>query len=121
MDYFSSALRYEYSDKGIIVQVGSCELYMMTSCSFYSLQSVLPFFVATKLSGIQQPSFAAPTPKKFVCDALATIGIQNRTFGTLSHVLQVSSVYGVCTWHNYIHHHFGRSCWFVDAQHLGTS
>ena len=50
----------------------------------------MPFFVATKLSGIQQSSFTVPAPKKFVCDALATVGIQNRTFGTLSHALQVS-------------------------------
>ena len=39
MDYFSSALCYEYSDKGIIVQVGSCELLyvivMILHCRVY--------------------------------------------------------------------------------------
>ncbi|XP_065901233.1 very-long-chain 3-oxoacyl-CoA reductase-like [Dysidea avara] len=70
MDYFSSALHYEYSDKGIIVQ------------------SVLPSFVATKMTGITQPSFTAPSAQKYVHDALATIGVQNRTSGTLSHALQ---------------------------------
>ena len=32
------------------------------------------------------------SPRKYVQDSLATIGIQSRTFGTLSHALQVSRV-----------------------------
>jgi len=38
MDYFSSALRYEYSDKGIIVQVESCELYIIVEMNSFYIQ-----------------------------------------------------------------------------------
>ena len=44
------------------------------------------------MSGIRKASFMAPSPHKYVRDALATIGVQCRTFGTISHALQVSGV-----------------------------
>ena len=44
------------------------------------------------MSGIRKTSFMAPGPAKYVRDALATIGIQSKTFGTLSHAIQVSDV-----------------------------
>ena len=44
------------------------------------------------MSGIRKASFMAPSPHKYVRDALATIGVQSRTFGTISHALQVSGV-----------------------------
>ena len=53
---------------------------------------MLPGFVATNMSGIRKTSFMAPGPRKYVQDALATIGIQSKTFGTLSHALQVSDI-----------------------------
>ena len=37
-------------------------------------------------------NFIVVSPRKYVQDALATIGVQNITFGTMSHALQVSSV-----------------------------
>ncbi|XP_065901234.1 inactive hydroxysteroid dehydrogenase-like protein 1 [Dysidea avara] len=70
MDYFSSALRYEYSDKGIIVQ------------------NILPCYVATRMSGIRRPSFFTPSPTDYAHDAIATIGIQEITYGTLAHAIQ---------------------------------
>ena len=42
------------------------------------------------MSGIRKASFTAPSPRKYVRDALATIGVQSRTFGTMSHALTVS-------------------------------
>ena len=42
------------------------------------------------MSGISRTSFMVPGPRKYAQDALATIGVQSRTFGTLSHALQVS-------------------------------
>ena len=42
------------------------------------------------MSRIRKGSFIAPSPRKYVRDVLATIGIQGRTFGTMSHALQVS-------------------------------
>ena len=44
------------------------------------------------MSKIRRTSFIAPSPSKYVRDALATIGIQSKTFGTLSHALQVSGM-----------------------------
>ena len=44
------------------------------------------------MSGIQKTSFTVPSAHKYVQDALETIGVQGRTFGTMSHALQVSSV-----------------------------
>ena len=34
----------------------------------------------------------APSPSKYAQDALATIGVQSRTFGTISHAIQVSGM-----------------------------
>ena len=45
------------------------------------------------MSGIKKANFMAPSPRKYVRDALATIGVQSRTFGTISHAFQVS---GTC-------------------------
>jgi 17beta-estradiol 17-dehydrogenase / very-long-chain 3-oxoacyl-CoA reductase len=70
VDFFSRALQMEYQSKGIIVQ------------------SVLPFFVATKLSKIRKPSFFAPSPTTYVRQALRTVGVQERTFGCIAHALQ---------------------------------
>ena len=42
------------------------------------------------MSGIRKTNFSVPSARKFVQDALATIGVQNRTFGTMAHALQVS-------------------------------
>lgn len=53
---------------------------------------MLPGYVATNMSGIRKTSFMAPGPRKYVQDALATIGVQSKTFGTMSHALQVSDV-----------------------------
>ena len=53
----------------------------------------MPGVVATKMSGIRKVNFIVPSPHKYVCDALATIGVQSRTFDTISHALQVS---GTC-------------------------
>ena len=53
---------------------------------------MLPGYVATNMSGIRKTSFMAPGPAEYVRDALATIGIQSKTFGTLSHAIQVSDV-----------------------------
>ena len=44
------------------------------------------------MSGIRRTSFMVVSASKYARDSLATIGIQSRTFGTLSHALQVSRV-----------------------------
>ncbi|XP_002733501.1 very-long-chain 3-oxoacyl-CoA reductase-B-like [Saccoglossus kowalevskii] len=73
VDFFSRGLHEEYSSKGIFVQ------------------SVLTFFVATKLSGIDksETSFFVPLPEDFTKSALGTVGLQSRTHGYFSHALQV--------------------------------
>ena len=52
----------------------------------------MPCYVATRMTGIKQPSYFAPSPSDYACDALATIGIQDITYGTLAHAIQVRSI-----------------------------
>ncbi|XP_068116268.1 very-long-chain 3-oxoacyl-CoA reductase [Hyperolius riggenbachi] len=69
VDFFSQGLQAEYRSKGITVQ------------------SVLPFYVATKLSKIRKPTWDKPTPETYVRSALSTVGVQSRTNGFLPHAL----------------------------------
>ncbi|XP_005522462.1 PREDICTED: very-long-chain 3-oxoacyl-CoA reductase [Pseudopodoces humilis] len=69
VDYFSRGLHAEYKSKGIIVQ------------------SVLPYYVATKMSKIRKPTFDKPSPETYVRAALGTVGLQSRTNGYLPHAL----------------------------------
>ncbi|NWI08347.1 DHB12 reductase, partial [Crypturellus soui] len=69
VDYFSRGLHAEYKSKGIIVQ------------------SVLPYFVATKLSKIRKPTFDKPSPETYVRAAIGTVGLQTQTNGCLPHAL----------------------------------
>ncbi|XP_028942317.1 very-long-chain 3-oxoacyl-CoA reductase [Antrostomus carolinensis] len=69
VDYFSRGLHAEYKSKGIIVQ------------------SVLPYYVATKMSKIRKPTFDKPSPEKYVRAALGTVGLQSQTNGCLPHAL----------------------------------
>ena len=52
-------------------------------------QNVKPFFVATAMSGIRRANFLVPSPEAMAKAAVATIGIQEDTFGCFSHALQV--------------------------------
>ncbi|KAK7098914.1 very-long-chain 3-oxoacyl-CoA reductase-like [Littorina saxatilis] len=70
VDFFSRSLQHEYGPKGITVQV------------------VLPYFVATKMSKIRNGSIFAPSPTTYVNSALNTVGLQSRTVGYWSHAIQ---------------------------------
>ncbi|XP_053304793.1 very-long-chain 3-oxoacyl-CoA reductase [Spea bombifrons] len=69
VDFFSRGLHAEYANKGITVQ------------------SVLPFYVATKLSKIRKPTWDKPSPETYVRSALSTVGLQTQTNGYLAHAL----------------------------------
>ncbi|NXX45668.1 DHB12 reductase, partial [Tricholaema leucomelas] len=69
VDYFSRGLHAEYKSKGIFVQ------------------SVLPYYVATKMSKIRKPTFDKPSPETYVRAALGTVGLQTQTNGCLPHAL----------------------------------
>ncbi|NXA44474.1 DHB12 reductase, partial [Nothocercus julius] len=69
VDYFSRGLHAEYKSKGIIVQ------------------SVLPYYVVTKLSKIRKPTFDKPSPETYVRAAIGTVGLQTQTNGCLPHAL----------------------------------
>ncbi|XP_035508233.1 very-long-chain 3-oxoacyl-CoA reductase-B [Morone saxatilis] len=69
VDFFSRGLQAEYQSKGIIVQ------------------SVLPFFVATKLSKIRRPTLSKPSPERYVSAELNTVGLQTQTNGYLPHAI----------------------------------
>lgn len=45
------------------------------------------------MMGIKKPNYFAPSPRDYAHDALATIGIQDITYGTFSHSLQVRKRY----------------------------
>ncbi|XP_063083864.1 very-long-chain 3-oxoacyl-CoA reductase isoform X2 [Cavia porcellus] len=74
VDFFSRCLHEEYKSKGIFVQ------------------SVLPYFVATKLAKIRRPTLDKPSPDTFVKYALNTVGRTTRTCGYLVHSLMPVSV-----------------------------
>ena len=80
VDCFSRAVNAEYNSQGIIIQ------------------SVLPMFVATKLSGIRRPSIFAPTPENFVQSALKGVQKGSRTFGYFAHALQAMVISAVPEW-----------------------
>jgi len=77
VDFFSRGVQAEYSSKGIIVQ------------------SVLPGFVATKMSKIRKASLMAPSPESYVRSALSTVGVESRTFGYWTHALQALLTIGI--------------------------
>ncbi|KAM9408518.1 very-long-chain 3-oxoacyl-CoA reductase-B isoform 1-T1 [Pholidichthys leucotaenia] len=72
VDFFSQGLQAEYKSKGIIIQ------------------SVLPFFVATKLSKIRRATLDKPSPERYVAAQLNTVGLQTQTNGYLPHAIMVS-------------------------------
>ncbi|XP_067656067.1 very-long-chain 3-oxoacyl-CoA reductase-like [Haliotis asinina] len=76
MDYFTKALQIEHGSKGI------------------TFQSVMPYFVATKLSGIRRSNPFCPYPDKYVRAALGTLGISNATNGYFMHTIQ-SAIMGL--------------------------
>ncbi|KAG9260808.1 very-long-chain 3-oxoacyl-CoA reductase-B [Astyanax mexicanus] len=69
VDFFSRALDAEYKSKGVIIQ------------------SVLPFYVTTKLSKIKRASLDIPTPERYVRSQISTVGLQNQTNGYLPHAV----------------------------------
>lgn len=72
VDFFSQCLHEEYKSKGIFVQ------------------SVLPYFVATKLAKIRKPTLDKPSAETFVKSAIKTVGLQSRTMGYVVHALMGS-------------------------------
>uniref|UniRef100_A0A3Q2QW76 3-ketoacyl-CoA reductase n=1 Tax=Fundulus heteroclitus TaxID=8078 RepID=A0A3Q2QW76_FUNHE len=69
VDFFSRGLHEEYRRQGILVQ------------------SVLPFFVATKMTRIRKPTLDKPTPERYVAAELNTVGLQSQTNGYFPHAV----------------------------------
>ncbi|XP_015242016.1 very-long-chain 3-oxoacyl-CoA reductase-A [Cyprinodon tularosa] len=69
VDFFSRGLHEEYRRQGIIIQ------------------SVLPFFVATKMTRIRKPTLDKPTPERYVAAELNTVGLQSQTNGYFPHAV----------------------------------
>lgn len=53
------------------------------------LQSVLPFYVATKLSKIRRATLDKPSPQRYVAAELNTVGLESQTNGYLPHSILV--------------------------------
>uniref|UniRef100_A0A8C6UMD9 3-ketoacyl-CoA reductase n=1 Tax=Neogobius melanostomus TaxID=47308 RepID=A0A8C6UMD9_9GOBI len=69
VDFFSRGLQEEYRRQGIIIQ------------------SVLPFFVVTKMTRIRTPTLDKPTPDRYVQAELKTVGLQSQTNGYFPHAV----------------------------------
>lgn len=74
VDKFSTDLAIECAKKGIIVQ------------------SLLPGYVATKMSKIRRSTWMAPSAPRYVSRALLTIGIEEKTTGYYPHKLMVDTI-----------------------------
>ncbi|XP_061534278.1 very-long-chain 3-oxoacyl-CoA reductase-A [Phycodurus eques] len=69
VDFFSRGLQEEYRRQGIVIQ------------------SVLPFFVVTKMTRIRKPTLDKPTPERYVAAELNTVGLQSQTNGYFPHAV----------------------------------
>ncbi|XP_066258882.1 very-long-chain 3-oxoacyl-CoA reductase [Euwallacea similis] len=75
VEKFSEDLATEYSRYNIIVQC------------------LLPGYVATNMSKIKSSTWMAPSPSKFVSEALTTIGVREKTTGYFPHTLLVGVIH----------------------------
>uniref|UniRef100_G3SSE2 Very-long-chain 3-oxoacyl-CoA reductase n=2 Tax=Loxodonta africana TaxID=9785 RepID=G3SSE2_LOXAF len=80
VDFLSQCLHEEYKSKGIFVQ------------------SVVPHFVATKLSKIRRATLDKPSSETYVKSAMKTIGLQSRTSGYLIHSVMLSIILSLPSW-----------------------
>ncbi|XP_055988824.1 very-long-chain 3-oxoacyl-CoA reductase [Sorex fumeus] len=80
VDFFSQCLHEEYKNKGIYVQ------------------SVLPFYVATKLAKIRKPTLDKPSSGTYVKSAMKTVGLQSRTNGYPIHSLMGAVISMLPSW-----------------------
>lgn len=80
VDFFSLCLHEEYRSKGIFVQ------------------SVLPYFVATKMAKIRKPTWHTPSPETFVKSAMKTVGWKSRTNGYPVHSLMGTIISTLPSW-----------------------
>ncbi|KAL0267740.1 UNVERIFIED_CONTAM: hypothetical protein PYX00_009923 [Menopon gallinae] len=74
VEKFSDELRSEYESYGLIIQ------------------TVLPGYVATKMSKIRKSTWMAPTAEKYVASALGKLGVADHTTGYFPHALFVKTV-----------------------------
>lgn len=65
-------------------------VHLCNHCVSSPPQSVLPFFVATKLSKIRRATLDKPSPERYVSAELNTVGLQTQTNGYLPHAIMVS-------------------------------
>ena len=67
-------------------------MFSLLTAPVVSMQSVLPFFVATKMTRIRKPTLDKPTPERYVAAELATVGLQDQTNGYFPHAVMVRSI-----------------------------
>lgn len=99
VDNFSQGLEIEYAGKGIIVQ------------------TVLPAYIATKMSRVATPSWTAPSPTDYARKALRSIGIERRTAAHWSHRLTLKAF----ELYRYLAPHFSPSQGFRITMYLRNS
>ncbi|KAI4464323.1 hypothetical protein MML48_3g00009155 [Holotrichia oblita] len=76
-----------YSASKAFVDKFSVDLGLEYESSGITIQSLLPGYVATKMSKIRGESLMAPSPKTFVMNAIRTLGVHGRTTGYFPHTV----------------------------------
>ncbi|KAI5100407.1 very-long-chain 3-oxoacyl-CoA reductase-A [Silurus meridionalis] len=83
--------KMEARAKGVILNISSASgMYPVPLLTVYSstkASSVLPFFVATKMTRIRKPTLDKPTPERYVAAELTTVGLQDQTNGYFPHAV----------------------------------
>lgn len=77
---------WNITDRHIVHLCNQCVFLFV----FFLPQSVLPFFIATKMSNIKRATLSKPTPERYVASELSTVGLQTQTNGYLPHAIMVS-------------------------------
>ncbi|XP_036114097.1 very-long-chain 3-oxoacyl-CoA reductase [Molossus molossus] len=80
VDFFSQCIHEEYKSKGIFVQ------------------SVLPFFVATKMAQVRKATLHIPSSDTYVKAAMKTVGLRSRTNGYPIHSLMGAVISLLPSW-----------------------
>lgn len=87
-----SPLLTVYGASKAYIQKFSADLSAEYMKSNIVVQCLLPGYVATKMSKIRSSTWMAPSPLKFVNEAIKTIGVQQHTTGYLPHTLLIGVV-----------------------------
>lgn len=88
-----SPLLSVYAASKSFVEKFSADLSTEYSRCNITVQCLLPGYVATNMSKIRSSTWMAPSPAKFVAEAMTTIGVREKTTGYFPHTLLVGVIH----------------------------